>query len=95
MWTGLVPCAILLFGLLLILESPRWLAKTCHEKEFEVALQEFCGNDADILEEAAEMKVILMGRLKKRLCTTEAPFSQSSALTLDSGTPATPFNGTP
>ncbi|CAI0382830.1 unnamed protein product [Linum tenue] len=70
-------------------------AKTCHEKEFEVALQEFCGNDADILEEAAEMKVILMGRLKKRLCTTEAPFSQSSALTLDSGTPATPFNGTP
>ncbi|CAL1401968.1 unnamed protein product [Linum trigynum] len=37
--------------------------------------------------------VILMGRLQKRMCATEAPFSQSSALTLDSGTPATPFNG--
>ncbi|CAI0426352.1 unnamed protein product [Linum tenue] len=54
--TGLVPCAILLFGLHLIPESPRWLAKTGHEKDFEVALQKLRGNDADISEEAAEIK---------------------------------------
>ncbi|CAI0426353.1 unnamed protein product [Linum tenue] len=55
--TGLVPCAILLFGLHLIPESPRWLAKTGHEKDFEVALQKLRGNDADISEEAAEIKI--------------------------------------
>ncbi|MBA0852291.1 hypothetical protein Goshw_003497, partial [Gossypium schwendimanii] len=51
---GLIPCAILLFGLFFIPESPRWLAKIGHEKEFEAALQDLRGKGADISEEAAE-----------------------------------------
>ncbi|XP_052188066.1 sugar transporter ERD6-like 7 isoform X2 [Diospyros lotus] len=54
--TGLVPCAILLFGLFFIPESPRWLAKVGHQKDFEVALQKLRGKDADISEEAAEIQ---------------------------------------
>ncbi|KAK3415694.1 hypothetical protein EUGRSUZ_H01565 [Eucalyptus grandis] len=53
---GLIPCAVLLFGLFFIPESPRWLAKTGHEKEFEAALQKLRGKDADISEEAAEIQ---------------------------------------
>ncbi|XP_039008738.1 sugar transporter ERD6-like 7 [Hibiscus syriacus] len=54
--TGLVPCAILLVGLFFIPESPRWLAKIGHEKEFEAALQNLRGKDTDISEEAAEIR---------------------------------------
>lgn len=54
--TGLIPCAILLIGLFFIPESPRWLAKIGHEKEFEVALQNLRGKDADISEEKAEIR---------------------------------------
>ncbi|TMW85791.1 hypothetical protein EJD97_022488 [Solanum chilense] len=54
--TGLIPCAILLFGLFIIPESPRWLAKIGHQKEFELALRKLRGKDADISEEAAEIK---------------------------------------
>ncbi|KAL4384961.1 hypothetical protein GQ457_15G022400 [Hibiscus cannabinus] len=54
--TGLIPCAILLVGLFFIPESPRWLAKIGHEKEFEVALQNLRGKDADISKEAAEIR---------------------------------------
>ncbi|KHG20787.1 hypothetical protein F383_26710 [Gossypium arboreum] len=54
--TGLIPCAILLFGLFFIPESPRWLAKIGHEKEFEAALQDLRGKGADISEEAAEIR---------------------------------------
>ncbi|KAJ8547480.1 hypothetical protein K7X08_011066 [Anisodus acutangulus] len=54
--TGLIPCAILLFGLFIIPESPRWLAKIGHQKEFELALHRLRGKDADISEEAAEIK---------------------------------------
>ncbi|XP_039155599.1 sugar transporter ERD6-like 7 [Eucalyptus grandis] len=53
---GLIPCAVLLFGLFFIPESPRWLAKTGHKKEFEAALQKLRGKDADISEEAAEIQ---------------------------------------
>ncbi|CAI0464056.1 unnamed protein product [Linum tenue] len=55
--TGLVPCGILLIGLFFIPESPRWLAKRGHEKEFEVALQKLRGKDANIAEEAAEIMI--------------------------------------
>ncbi|KAL3725503.1 hypothetical protein ACJRO7_030520 [Eucalyptus globulus] len=53
---GLIPCAVLLFSLFFIPESPRWLAKTGHKKEFEAALQKLHGKDADISEEAAEIR---------------------------------------
>ncbi|KAJ4727553.1 Sugar transporter ERD6-like [Melia azedarach] len=54
--TGIIPCAILLLGLFFIPESPRWLAKTGKEKEFEAALQKLRGKDADISVEAAEIQ---------------------------------------
>ncbi|CAN0892685.1 Sugar transporter ERD6-like 7 [Linum grandiflorum] len=54
--TGLVPCAILLVGLMFMPESPRWLAKIGNQKEFEVALQKLRGKDADISKEADEIK---------------------------------------
>ncbi|WCJ21459.1 Major facilitator superfamily protein [Euphorbia peplus] len=54
--SGLIPCAILLFGLFLIPESPRWLAKIGREKQFETALKKLRGKDTDITEEAAEIR---------------------------------------
>ncbi|KAK9945440.1 hypothetical protein M0R45_010957 [Rubus argutus] len=53
---GLIPCAVIIFGLFLIPESPRWLAKTGKRKEFEVALQKLRGEDADVSEEAEEIQ---------------------------------------
>ncbi|KAF3642928.1 Sugar transporter ERD6-like 16 [Capsicum baccatum] len=53
---GIIPCTILLFGLFIIPESPRWLAKIGHQKEFELALRRLRGKDADISEEAAEIQ---------------------------------------
>ncbi|KAM7278136.1 hypothetical protein ACFE04_005270 [Oxalis oulophora] len=45
--TGLVPCGFLLVGLCFVPESPRWLAKVGHQKEFQVALQKLRGKSAD------------------------------------------------
>ncbi|KAM5563832.1 sugar transporter ERD6-like 7 [Rosa sericea] len=53
---GLIPCAVIIFGLFLIPESPRWLAKTGKHREFEVALQKLRGEDADVSHEAAEIQ---------------------------------------
>ncbi|KAF8387960.1 hypothetical protein HHK36_026626 [Tetracentron sinense] len=53
---GVIPCIVLLLGLFLIPESPRWLAKVGHQKEFEVALQKLRGKDADVSQEAAEIQ---------------------------------------
>ncbi|KAL7198839.1 hypothetical protein ACSBR2_021187 [Camellia fascicularis] len=55
--TGLIPCAILIFGLFFIPESPRWLAKVGQRKEFEAALQKLRGKDADTSQEAAEIQI--------------------------------------
>ncbi|XP_062086404.1 sugar transporter ERD6-like 7 [Humulus lupulus] len=53
---GLIPCAVLLFGLFFIPESPRWLAKTGRHKDFEVSLQKLRGKNANISQEAAEIQ---------------------------------------
>ncbi|XP_050366008.1 sugar transporter ERD6-like 7 [Argentina anserina] len=53
---GLIPCAVIIFGLFFIPESPRWLAKTGKHQEFEVALQKLRGEDADVSHEAAEIQ---------------------------------------
>ncbi|KAG1327801.1 sugar transporter ERD6-like 16 [Cocos nucifera] len=53
---GLIPCIALLAGLFFIPESPRWLAKVGHQRDFEVALQRLRGKDADISQEAAEIR---------------------------------------
>ncbi|XP_062211353.1 sugar transporter ERD6-like 16 isoform X2 [Phragmites australis] len=53
---GLVPCVLLLAGLFFIPESPRWLASVGREKEFHTALQKLRGENADISEEAVEIK---------------------------------------
>uniref|UniRef100_A0A0D9VU99 Major facilitator superfamily (MFS) profile domain-containing protein n=1 Tax=Leersia perrieri TaxID=77586 RepID=A0A0D9VU99_9ORYZ len=53
---GIVPCVLLLTGLLFIPESPRWLANVGREKEFQTSFQMLRGEDADISEEAIEIK---------------------------------------
>nr|XP_028945053.1 sugar transporter ERD6-like 7 isoform X4 [Malus domestica] len=64
---GIVPCAVTILGLFFIPESPRWLAKTGHQKDFEVALQKLRGKDADISHEAAEIQdyIATLERLPK------------------------------
>ncbi|KAG0551003.1 hypothetical protein BDA96_01G386300 [Sorghum bicolor] len=53
---GLLPCVLLLAGLYFIPESPRWLANVGREKEFHTSLQKLRGQDADVSEEAIEIK---------------------------------------
>ncbi|XP_043719143.1 sugar transporter ERD6-like 7 [Telopea speciosissima] len=54
--TGIVPCIILLVGLCFIPESPRWLAKVGHQREFEAALRALRGQNANISQEEAEIQ---------------------------------------
>ncbi|KAF5180741.1 Sugar transporter erd6-like [Thalictrum thalictroides] len=54
--TGIIPCLVLLVGLFFVPESPRWLVKVGHQKEFEAALQRLRGKDADVSLEAIEIK---------------------------------------
>ncbi|KAJ6794363.1 sugar transporter ERD6-like 5 [Iris pallida] len=53
---GTLPCLLQLFGLLFIPESPRWLANTDRENEFESALQKLRGKSTDISQEVEDIK---------------------------------------
>ncbi|XWS57591.1 hypothetical protein CRYUN_Cryun09bG0186800 [Craigia yunnanensis] len=53
---GAIPSVVQIIGLFFIPESPRWLAKLGREKEFEAALKRLRGEDADISEEAADIR---------------------------------------
>ncbi|EOY11282.1 hypothetical protein QUC31_009562 [Theobroma cacao] len=53
---GTIPCLMQLLGLFFIPESPRWLAKIGKWKECEAALQRLRGDNADISDEASEIR---------------------------------------
>ncbi|CAK9145394.1 unnamed protein product [Ilex paraguariensis] len=53
---GTIPCMLQLLGLFIIPESPRWLAKKTRGNDCEAALQRLRGNNANISEEAAEIR---------------------------------------
>nr|KAJ0197345.1 hypothetical protein LSAT_V11C700375570 [Lactuca sativa] len=57
--TGLIPCVVLLVGLLFVPESPKWLEKIGRKKEFNAALRKLRGKDADISEEVDEIQVFI------------------------------------
>ncbi|XVE77713.1 hypothetical protein DITRI_Ditri13aG0085100 [Diplodiscus trichospermus] len=54
--TGIIPCLIQLVGLIFIPESPRWLAKAGHQKQFYDALRRLYGDDDNVSHEAAEIQ---------------------------------------
>nr|BAH57029.1 AT1G08890 [Arabidopsis thaliana] len=54
-----IPCGIQMICLFFIPESPRWLAMYGRERELEVTLKRLRGENGDILEEAAEIRVLL------------------------------------
>lgn len=52
----IIPCGLVLLGLPLIPESPRWLANRKRLHEFQMALRRLRGSKADITAEAAEIQ---------------------------------------
>ncbi|XP_039032253.1 sugar transporter ERD6-like 5 isoform X2 [Hibiscus syriacus] len=56
---GAIPCVVQIIGLFFIPESPRWLAKSGREKEFEASLKCLRGKDSDISEEASDIRVYM------------------------------------
>ncbi|XP_050274539.1 sugar transporter ERD6-like 5 isoform X1 [Quercus robur] len=53
---GTIPSLVQLVGLFFIPESPRWLAKFGEEKDYEASLRHLRGEDADIFQEATEIR---------------------------------------
>ncbi|XP_074268829.1 sugar transporter ERD6-like 16 [Silene latifolia] len=53
---GMLPCIIMLLGLLIIPESPRWLAKVGDREECEKSLSKLRGKDAHISYEIAQIQ---------------------------------------
>ncbi|KAK8576335.1 hypothetical protein V6N13_090809 [Hibiscus sabdariffa] len=56
---GAIFCVVQIVGLFFIPESPRWLAKSGREKEFEASLKRLRGKDSDISEEASDIRVYM------------------------------------
>uniref|UniRef100_A0A803LHS6 Major facilitator superfamily (MFS) profile domain-containing protein n=1 Tax=Chenopodium quinoa TaxID=63459 RepID=A0A803LHS6_CHEQI len=54
---GLIPFGIMLLGLLLTPESPRWLAREGRADKFKVSLQKLRGKKTDITLETAEIEI--------------------------------------
>ncbi|CAJ1960926.1 unnamed protein product [Sphenostylis stenocarpa] len=53
---GTIPCLVQLLGLFFIPESPRWLAKFGHWEKSESVLQRLRGKNADVSQEATEIR---------------------------------------
>jgi MFS family permease len=53
---GALPEIILIFGLFLIPESPRWLAKAAHKEELTSSLQKLRGKDFNISHEISDIQ---------------------------------------
>ncbi|XVF31272.1 hypothetical protein REPUB_Repub16aG0131400 [Reevesia pubescens] len=53
---GMIPSAVMIFGLYFIPESPRWLAMVGSQNEFHAALQKLRGDNADVSREEAEIQ---------------------------------------
>ncbi|XP_057814286.2 sugar transporter ERD6-like 4 [Cryptomeria japonica] len=53
---GAIPCSLLVLGLFLIPEAPRWLAKIGKDLDFEASLQILRGLDCDVSIEATEIR---------------------------------------
>ncbi|CAH8392399.1 unnamed protein product [Eruca vesicaria subsp. sativa] len=54
---GIIPCLIQFFGLFLIPESPRWLAREGRDEECKVVLQKLRGKEADVMKETREIMI--------------------------------------
>lgn len=56
---GVVPCSLLVLGLFVIPEAPRWLAKIGKDSDFEASLQTLRGFDSDVSLEAFEIRTAM------------------------------------
>ncbi|XLR25624.1 hypothetical protein S83_053524, partial [Arachis hypogaea] len=72
----LIPTCVLLLGLFIVPESPRWLAKRGRGKEFQAALRTLHGKDADISQVADEIQIM---QFVKRI----APKTKAVGIVLD------------
>ncbi|KAG5399174.1 hypothetical protein IGI04_020988 [Brassica rapa subsp. trilocularis] len=87
---GIIPCLIQFFGLFLIPESPRWLAREGGDEECKVVLQKLRGKEANVMKETREIMIcvdatanVSMGSLFKKKYTrqlTEYLITQAASI---------------
>ncbi|XP_058216473.1 sugar transporter ERD6-like 5 isoform X2 [Rhododendron vialii] len=53
---GIIPCMVQVVGVFFIPESPRWLVKIGKEKDLDATLRRLRGKDADVSQEAADIR---------------------------------------
>lgn len=82
---GVVPCALLIIGLFVIPESPRWLAKIGKETDFESSLRALRGPDADVSVEESEIKIAVETNYRQRGVKASDLLQQRYALPLTIG----------